>query len=218
MTADPYVASVQIAADPDRVFDYFTDSDALTRWMGRRAVLDPRPGGEFTLDIHRINVRGRYLEVDRPRRLVISWGHEGSEILPPGASTVEVSFVPHAGGTLVQVVHRDLPDVEAPQHALGWPHFLERLVHLGEGEDPGPDPWLATPPSFPAPSPAAMEDAVDSIAERTRFSGVVRVERPGIIELSRRTDWPTAATRSPTPSALGSVSPVARRGSPPSLW
>ena len=37
MTADPYVASVQIAADPDRVFDYFTDSDALTRWMGRRA-------------------------------------------------------------------------------------------------------------------------------------------------------------------------------------
>jgi len=28
---------------------------------------------------------------------------------------------PVAGGTLVQLLHRDLPDVEAPAHALGWP-------------------------------------------------------------------------------------------------
>jgi|SRR5450759_732447 len=146
MTADPYIATVQIAADPEHVFRYFTEPEALTRWMGRHAVLDPKPGGEFSLDIFRINVRGQYLEVDRPRRLVISWGHEGSAVLPPGASTVEITFTPVAGGTLVQLLHRDLPDVEAPAHALGWPHFLDRLQRLGSGEDPGADPWLTSPP------------------------------------------------------------------------
>src|SRR3989442_8647229 len=30
-----------------------------------------------------------------------------------------------------------------------------------------------------------LEDAVDSVADRTRFSGVVRVDRPGGIELAK---------------------------------
>jgi hypothetical protein len=51
--------------------------------MGDYAVLDPVPGGEFSLDINGVPVRGRYLEVDRSRRLLLSWGHAGSERLPP---------------------------------------------------------------------------------------------------------------------------------------
>jgi hypothetical protein len=49
MTAGPpYTASVHIAADPERVFDYFTKPAAILRWMGDYAVLDPHPGGQFT--------------------------------------------------------------------------------------------------------------------------------------------------------------------------
>ncbi len=53
MTAGPpHTASVHIAADPERVFDYFTKPTAILRWMGDYAVLDPHPGGQFTLDIN----------------------------------------------------------------------------------------------------------------------------------------------------------------------
>jgi uncharacterized protein YndB with AHSA1/START domain len=147
MPADPYTASVHVAAQPEQVFDYFTQAEAMVRWMGDYAVLDARPGGEFTVDINGVPVRGRYLEVERPRRLVISWGHAGSERLPPGASTLEVTLTPDGEGTIVRIDHRDLPELEARQHAIGWAHFLERLIAAGGGGDPGPDPWATSPPS-----------------------------------------------------------------------
>ena len=146
MDREPYTASVHIAAPPERVFDYFTRPEAMIRWMGRQARLDARPGGEFSLDFNRVHVRGRFLEVDRPKRLLISWGHEGSDLLPPGASTLEVTFEPGRSGTTVRVVHRDLPKREMPRHAMGWEHYLDRLAAAGAGADPGPDPWLTTPP------------------------------------------------------------------------
>src|SRR5262245_57205371 len=69
---DPYRASVLIEADPGRVFEYFTEPDALAKWMGGRAVLVPRPGGEFRLYISGVPVVGRYVEVDPPRRVVVT--------------------------------------------------------------------------------------------------------------------------------------------------
>jgi uncharacterized protein YndB with AHSA1/START domain len=110
-------------------------------------VLDPAPGGQFTLDINGVPVRGRYLVVERPHRLLISWGHAGSDRLPPGASTLEVTLTPDGDGTTVTVLHAGLPAPEAGAHRLGWPHFLERLVVAAAGGDPGPDPWADTPPA-----------------------------------------------------------------------
>jgi uncharacterized protein YndB with AHSA1/START domain len=139
--ADAIEHDVFIAAEPERVFRYFTRVEDLVRWMGDFAVLDPRPGGEFTVDINGVPVRGRYLELDPPRRLLISWGHAGSDVLPPGASTVEITLVAERGGTTVRLSHRDLPAQEAQVHAAGWPHFLERLAVARTGGDPGRDPW-----------------------------------------------------------------------------
>jgi len=147
--AEPTTASVHVDADPELVFDYFTKPEAILRWMGDYAVLDPVPGGQFTLDINGVPVRGRYLAVDRPHRLLISWGHAGSDRLPPGASTLEVILTPRDGGTTVTVVHTGLPAPEARQHRLGWAHFLERLVTAAAGGDPGPDPWAAAPQAPP---------------------------------------------------------------------
>jgi uncharacterized protein YndB with AHSA1/START domain len=140
MAAEPLTASVHIEAQPELVFAYFTDPEAIVRWMGDYALLDPTPGGEFAVDINGVPVRGRYVEVQAPHRLLISWGHAGSERLPPGASTVEVRFTPVAGGTDVEVIHRGLPEPEAAGHARGWRHFLDRLAVAGAGDDPGPDP------------------------------------------------------------------------------
>src|SRR5262249_29945473 len=136
--AEPYRDSIHIEADPEQVFDYFTQPEALVRWMGDRAVLDPRPGGEFTLFFDDRCVEGRYVEVSRPRRLVISWGRRGSRELPPCSSTLEVSFTPEGNGTRVSIVHYGLPDSEATRHALGWQHYLGRLQMVGSGREPEP--------------------------------------------------------------------------------
>jgi uncharacterized protein YndB with AHSA1/START domain len=128
VAAEALTASVHIDARPEVVFAYFTEPEAMVRWMGDSAVLDATPGGEFSVDVNGVPVRGRYLEVDPPHRLVVSWGHAGSARLPPGASIVEVRLDPVGDGTEVHVTHRDLPEPDAAGLARGWSQFLARLA------------------------------------------------------------------------------------------
>jgi len=140
MAAEPLTASVHIEAAPEQVFEYFTSPEAIVRWMGDYALLQAAPGGAFEVDINGVPVRGRYLEADPPHRLLISWGHAGSDRLPPGASTVEVRLSPAGGGTRVEIEHRDLPEDMRDAFGRGWPHFVARLAVAAAGGDPGPDP------------------------------------------------------------------------------
>ena len=142
MAAEPLTATVFIKAPPDRVYEYFTRPEAIVRWMGEYAALEPTPGGQFTVDVRGAPVRGRYLELDPPNRLVISWGYAGSAQLQPGASTLEIRFLAEPGGTRVELEHRDLPDEQRHGHTVGWTHYLARLGVAADGKDPGPDPGM----------------------------------------------------------------------------
>ena len=42
MLTEVYRDSIHIDAEPDFVYGYFTRPEALVRWMGDHAVLDPR--------------------------------------------------------------------------------------------------------------------------------------------------------------------------------
>ena len=107
------------------------------------AVRRPRPhaGGRFAVDIAGYPVRGEYLVVEPPRRVVVSWGFPGSQDLPAGASTVEFVLTAVAAGTRVDLHHVDLPQTEVRGHAHGWAHFLPRLGLAGAGKDAGADHW-----------------------------------------------------------------------------
>jgi uncharacterized protein YndB with AHSA1/START domain len=128
VAAEPVTASVLVDANPVEVYEYFTGAEAMVRWMGQFARLDPRPRGEFTIDINGSPVRGHYEELEPPHRIVFTWGVAGSDVLPPGASTVEVLLTEEAGGTRVEVIHHGLPEREQAKHAQGWRHFLGRLA------------------------------------------------------------------------------------------
>ena len=141
--SDRVTARVHIDADPALVYDYFTRPEAMVRWMGDAARLEAKPGGDFKVDVHGACVRGRYVELDPPHRLVIAWGYAGSDRLPPGASTVEVRLTAEAGGTSVELEHRDLPADDVAGHAAGWSHYLDRLRLVALGRDPGRDPGHA---------------------------------------------------------------------------
>jgi len=143
MTTDPVSATIHIDAPPERVWEYFTRPEAMVRWMGEYALLEPESGGQFTVDVKGAPVRGRFLRLDPPRRLLISWGYAGSDRLGPGASTVEIRLTPD-GGTRVDLEHRDLPPTEQPGHVIGWAHYLARLAVAAVG-DPGPDPGMDEP-------------------------------------------------------------------------
>ena len=140
--ADPVRAHVHIEAEPARVYAYFVRPEAMVRWMGEFANLDAQPGGTFAVDVRGTAIRGRYLELDPPRRLVIAWGYAGRD----HASTVEVRLTAVAGGTRVELEHRDLPDAEAAGHDAGWKHYLERLASAAAGRYAGPDPGMSPTP------------------------------------------------------------------------
>jgi uncharacterized protein YndB with AHSA1/START domain len=133
--------SIDIAAAPETVFEYLVTNSGMTAWMGQYADLDPMPGGRFAVDIAGYPVRGQYLQVDRPRRVVVSWGFAGSDDLPAGASTVEFRLTAIATGTRVDLHHWGLPETEVRGHADGWANFLPRLAVAGAGGDAGPDEW-----------------------------------------------------------------------------
>lgn len=133
--------SIDIDAPPETVFTYLTTNDGITAWMGQYADLDPTPGGRFAVDIAGYPVRGEYLHVEPPHRVVISWGFPGSDALPAGSSTVEFRLTEISTGTRVDLCHSDLPETEVRGHAHGWANFLPRLATAGTGADAGPDDW-----------------------------------------------------------------------------
>jgi uncharacterized protein YndB with AHSA1/START domain len=100
------------------------------------ATLDPRPGGVCHQvhdggedhDAGPYNMRGEFVEVSPPDRVVFTWGFTNADVgVPPGSSTVEVTLTRDGSGTLLRLVHRGLPESELASHAGGWTLMLERL-------------------------------------------------------------------------------------------
>lgn len=122
------VREIEIEAPPEAIFSYLTDPAKLVLWMGAAAQLDPRPGGLFSVQINPERVvRGEYLEVTPFSRLVLSWGWEGREDVPPGSSTVEITLTSTQTGTRLRLRHHNLPSQAMPLHAKSWEHNLPRL-------------------------------------------------------------------------------------------
>lgn len=87
-----------------RVFDAWLDPDRLGRWMIGAAVrdeevvrieLDARVNGRYSFVVRRNGVEidhvGTYLEMDRPRRLVFTWGINGESEDDISRVTVDIA-------------------------------------------------------------------------------------------------------------------------------
>ena len=144
--SEAFRMSIDIAATQEQVFDYFVRPELLVRWMGDFARLEATAGGVFSVDINGVLIRGHFVQVERPNLIEIAWGEAGNEAVPPGATRLVVTFSAHGDGTRVTVAHSGLAPAEAKKHAIGWPHFIERLAVAASGVDPGPDLWKTAPP------------------------------------------------------------------------
>lgn len=138
---DAIEKELRINARPETVFQYFTDPKKMLQWQGLKAELDPRPGGIYRVDMNDRDVaRGEYLEIVPNKRIVFTWGWEGSHV-PPGSTTVEITLQLDGDGTIPRLRHTGLPEDQRDLHAQGWAHYLERLAEAASGGDPGTDPW-----------------------------------------------------------------------------
>jgi uncharacterized protein YndB with AHSA1/START domain len=144
-----YERTLSIDASPETVWEFLVDPEKLRRWKGINADLDPRPGGIYRCEVipgH--TARGEFVELDKPNRLVFSFGWDGNEAVPPGSSTVEIELMTDGEGTSLRFIHH-LPNAEAvASHAHGWDHYLPRLELAAAGKDPGADEWVTNPPSM----------------------------------------------------------------------
>jgi uncharacterized protein YndB with AHSA1/START domain len=122
----------------DEVFDAFLTTDRVGQWMFGRAVrdeeivrlsLDPKVGGSFSFVVRRqgkeIDHVGRFLEMDRPRRLVFTWGTAEEK----DDSVVLVEIGPKGRGselTLTQEMSEDWADA-VKRNEGAWTKMLGAL-------------------------------------------------------------------------------------------
>jgi uncharacterized protein (TIGR03086 family) len=154
MTAEPTMTvehSVVVPLGPDETFAMLTEPARLRCWQALTARVDLRAGGEYRWTIvPGRSAAGAFSEVEPGKRLVFTWGWEGDESLPPGASTVTITLEPVDGGTLVRLVHDGLTSEQAEGHLEGWKHYWDRLAAAGISGDAGADDWIARVDSLDA--------------------------------------------------------------------
>ena len=132
------LASVEIAAPPERVFQALV-SKKVCEWWGRPGVFDTREwrgdvrvGGDWrasgTGNGRPYVIEGEFLEVDPPRRLVHTWHPVGVSSAP---TTVIYLLEPIDGGTRVTLRHSRFvaPEV-CTNTCIGWETSFERLTEI----------------------------------------------------------------------------------------
>jgi uncharacterized protein YndB with AHSA1/START domain len=133
------LASVDVAASPERVFRALTSPEDITVWWVRPGVFDTR---EWTGDVRvegRWNasgvgggrpytLEGVFLEVDAPRRLSHTWQGVGA----PGAPTTVTYLVEQGEGTTrITLRHAGFTSRETClATCIGWETSFARLEEL----------------------------------------------------------------------------------------
>jgi uncharacterized protein YndB with AHSA1/START domain len=122
----------RIDASPATVFSYLVDPGKFSLWMGVGAELDPRPGGVVRIDVDGEHVAsGKFVEVDPPHRVVMTWGWENQSAVPPGSTKVEITLTPDGTGTLLRLRHHGFPNVEEKRsHLAGWNLYTGNLAAM----------------------------------------------------------------------------------------
>jgi uncharacterized protein YndB with AHSA1/START domain len=123
-------------ASPERLFDAWTDPRVAAAWLfttpaseRHETNLDVQVGGAWEIVDRRDGVDyraiGEYLEVDRPRRLVFTFGMPQ---FSPGFSKVTVEIAPDGHGAVMTLTQEDLPPEHIPATADGWRQMFDALA------------------------------------------------------------------------------------------
>ena len=126
-------------APRERLFQAWTDPKKMTEWfchakpelIGNLVVMDVRPGGRYGFDISDPNgkvfkVRGEYLEIKEPEKLVFTWFWETEPEY--GDTLVTLEFVDLGAKSELIMTHERFANSDArDKHNIGWAFCLDSL-------------------------------------------------------------------------------------------
>jgi len=123
----------------ERVFDAWLTPEVTRRWLfttddsevirceidarvgGKFEIVDKRDSGEFKGEIRHV---GEYLEIDRPRRLVFTFGVPQFD---PRMTRVEIDIMGKGAGCELTLTHHGVPDEWQAPTTEGWTKLLGNL-------------------------------------------------------------------------------------------
>ena len=131
-------------APRERLFQAWIDPKRMTEWfchakpelVGQLVVMDVRPGGRHGFDIAGADgkvfkVRGEYLEIKPPGKLVFTWRWETEPEY--GDTLVTLEFVDLGDKSELIMTHERFANSAArDKHNLGWAYCLDSLQRLVE--------------------------------------------------------------------------------------
>lgn len=131
-SAPEFVYTVYIAAPVERVWNALVDGDVTRKYWGHENRSDWRPGSRWE---HVrvgpdgvVDVAGRVIEIDPPRRLVTSWHSPDAEGNPARTSRVTYEITPMGEEAKLVVTHSDLNEAGMREGvSKGWPLVLSSL-------------------------------------------------------------------------------------------
>jgi len=130
---DPVVLIREFDATPKRVFEAWTKVELLTQWFGCATDMlwtvhewDVRPGGalhvSLDFDGKPYVVKGEFVEVDDPHRLVYAWEND---------QKVTVTIEPVGSGSRLTLEHAGLPNDEMCQIVTGgWTAGMTQILEV----------------------------------------------------------------------------------------
>jgi len=128
-----------IAATLEKVWQALTSTEFTRKYFWERGVeIEPKRGGAFVLRLPdgRVNVQGKVVEYDPPRKLSVTWHVEWPEDfrkLPECLVTYEIAPAGEAVRLTMTESHSwEVPDAILSGGKLGWPAVLSGLKSLLE--------------------------------------------------------------------------------------
>jgi len=131
---------------PERLFDAWTNPETVRAWLfttptseKNTTEVDAREGGEWTIVDRRDGVDyralGEYVEIDRPRRLVLTF------CMPqfsPESARIVVEIASDGSGSLLTLTHEPVPASDVSQTEQGWNDMFTQLkAVLGKSQEYG---------------------------------------------------------------------------------
>jgi uncharacterized protein YndB with AHSA1/START domain len=144
LTAPPDETTLELRrefdASPEAVFDAWMSREEWAAWIGPEGmncevpILEARVGGRYEITMHLGNgqiipVSGIFETIQRPRRLVFSWGWNGD---PARQSRITLEFTAHGAKTKLLLRQEGLGTLSnRDDHGKGWTSALNKLTrHL----------------------------------------------------------------------------------------
>ena len=172
--------TVVIAAEPETVFRFFTDSARWALWWGAGSTIDPRAGGRVLIRYpNGLEATGEVLEIDAPRRLVFTYGYASGEPIPPGSSRVTIWLATEENSTRLHLTHEFAEAAVRDEHIQGWRYQLSLFGNVVADEVYANaarmvDAWfdLWSEPDDDRRAGAMTRIATSEVRMRDRFSAI----------------------------------------------